>query len=81
MIIGTSVQPSPFPQSAPPPNPSPLALILPLILGALVLGLSIAAAVRTWRRGHKLLFLVGFVAPLAWFVGVFLRPPKDGEWI
>jgi hypothetical protein len=71
----------------PTSSPEPLSppgfgvLAVPLIFGLVMLVLSIVMAVRTWRRGHKLLFIVGFFVPLAWFVGAFLPPPKDGAWI
>jgi len=74
-------QPSNFPVSAPPPEPSYGVLAIPLVFGLVLLGLSIAAAIRTWRRGHKLLFVIGFFVPLAWFAGAFLPPPKDGAWM
>ncbi len=65
-----------------PPAPGPSGVTLFPILVALVLfAISIGAAVTTWKRGHKLLFFVGFVVPLAWFAGVFLRRPKDGAWV
>jgi hypothetical protein len=70
---------APAPLSAPPPG-NGMVMVLPIVVLAFF-ALSIAAAVRTWRRGHKLLFAIGFLAPIAWWVGAFLRPPKNGEWI
>ena len=65
-----------------PPAPGPSGVtFFPVILALVMLGISIAAAVTTWKRGHKLLFAVGFIVPFAWFAGVFLRRPKDGEWL
>ena len=42
---------------------------------------NIYCAVRSYNRGHKLLFLVGIFVPVAWWLGAFLRPPADDRWI
>lgn len=80
-----STQPLPpaptFPQSAPPPSPSTGVLLVPLGIGVLVLALHAWLAVRSWKRGHKLLFAIGFVVPLAWWAGALLPPPKPGAII
>jgi hypothetical protein len=54
---------------------------LAIAIGFLVLALVLGTAVQTWRRGHKLLFVLGFFAPLAWLLGLFLRRPQPGKWI
>jgi hypothetical protein len=80
--IVAGLQPISSPPTAPPPSaPGFGVLAVPLIFGLVMLVVSIVMAIRTWRRGHKLLFVVGFFVPLAWFVGAFLPPPKDGAWI
>lgn len=70
--------------SEPVPTPSASARnteTIALALGFTIIALTLAAGFRTWQRGHKLLFLIGFVAPVAWMLGVFLRRPKPGQWI
>ena len=41
---------------------------------ALYLALLFTVAVLTWRKGHKVLFFVGFVFPFLWLVGAILAP-------
>lgn len=66
------------------PKPSAAAKnseALALAIGFGIIALTLAAGFRTWQRGHKLLFFLGLVAPIAWMLGLFLRRPKPGQWI
>ena len=51
-------------------------LISSLLL--IYLTLLFTAAVLTFRRGHLVLFAVGFFFPILWLVGIMV-PPKDGH--
>jgi hypothetical protein len=42
---------------------------------------NIYCGVRSYTRGHRLLFLIGIFVPVAWWLGAFLPPPADDRWI
>jgi hypothetical protein len=46
--------------------------LLWLLLVVLILFLDIWCAVRTWKRGHKLLFAVGILFHPFWWLGAFI---------
>ena len=73
-------RPPPAP-ALPTPEPSSGVLLVPLLIGIVLLALHVWLAVRSWKRGHKLLFAIGFIAPIAWWAGAFLPPPKPGAFI
>jgi hypothetical protein len=75
-----TVEAPPAPASPPPPTGSVVTLALPLVV-LLFAVVHVFLAIRSWKRGHKLLFAVGFIAPLAWWAGAFLPPPRDGKMI
>lgn len=52
-------------------------LVLWILLGVLYLGLLIWLGVTTLRRGHVVLFILGFFFPILWIVGAFVAGPND----
>ena len=44
-------------------------------LGIIYLALLIVLGLRTIKNGHWIIFIVGFIIPLAWIIGGML-PPK-----
>jgi len=44
-------------------------------VGAFVFGLlSLYCGFRTWKKGHKALFVVGLFVPVLWFIGALMKP-------
>jgi hypothetical protein len=56
-------------------------VFLAIVLSLLFIGFNIYCAIRSYTRGHKLLFVIGIFVPVAWWLGAFLPPPRDGHWI
>jgi hypothetical protein len=52
-----------------------------LLVTIAVMAFSFWCALRSYRRGHKLLFVLGIFFPPAWWLGAFVRSPKPGAWI
>jgi hypothetical protein len=52
-----------------------------LLVTVAVMAFSFWCALRSYRRGHRLLFLVGIFFPPAWWLGAVLPQPKPGAWI
>ena len=44
-------------------------------LGILWLLCLVSVGVLTWKHGHMVLFFLGFVFPVLWFVGAIWDPP------
>ena len=49
-------------------------MILWLLLAAVYIVLCITFGVMTWKGRHYVLFVAGFVLPLFWLVGGFIKP-------
>ena len=45
-----------------------------IVLGVLYVTLFVMLGIATLRKGHYLLFIVGFVFPLLWIVGAMMAP-------
>ena len=45
-----------------------------IVFGILGLVLSIYCGVKTWKKGHKLLFFVGLFVPILWYIGALMKP-------
>ena len=52
----------------------PAHVFILLVFGVIWLGLFIWLALRTLRRGHTVLFIIGFFIPLAWLIGALIEP-------
>ena len=35
----------------------------------------VSVGVLSWKHGHKVMFFIGFVFPVLWFVGAIWDPP------
>ena len=44
------------------------------IFGVIAVVVSIYCGVKTWKKGHKLLFFVGLFLPICWFIGALMKP-------
>lgn len=51
-------------------GPGVVSGVLGLVLGIV----SLYCAFRTWKKGHKVLFVIGLFMPLAWIVGALMKP-------
>ncbi|MEA2180355.1 MAG: hypothetical protein QOG77_3652 [Solirubrobacteraceae bacterium] len=51
-----------------------MSFLVWLLLAVVYLLLLAVFGVTSWRRGHTVLFFVGFFLPLLWIVGSFMRP-------
>ena len=45
-------------------------------LGILYLVLLFTVAIMTFRKGHWVLGLIGFIFPILWFIGAILPPVR-----
>ena len=43
-------------------------------MGAIYLALLITLGVLTFRKGHLVMFIVGFFLPVFWLIGALMRP-------
>jgi hypothetical protein len=48
------------------------------MFGFIYLAVVFTIGLATYRRGHKVLFFIGFLMPLLWLVGAII-PPKPGS--
>jgi hypothetical protein len=51
-----------------------VSLLLWIMLAALYLVLLWTLGIRTFTKGHYVLFFVGIVCPIAWIVGALIAP-------
>jgi len=54
-----------------------LTVILVLLAAILYIAVFIWLGVTTFRRGHIVLFIVGFFLPILWIVGSLVPGPND----
>ena len=48
-----------------------------IVLAVLYIAIFVWLGVTTLRRGHIVLFILGFFFPILWIVGAFVAGPKD----
>ena len=51
-------------------------MILGFTLGIIYLVLLLVFAVLSFRKGHWVLGLIGFIFPLLWIIGAFMSPTE-----
>ncbi len=57
---------------------SMMDVLLFSMFGFIYLAVVFTIGLATYRRGHKVLFFIGFLMPLLWLVGAII-PPKKGS--
>jgi hypothetical protein len=45
-----------------------------IMLGVLYIVLLVSLGMKTLRKGHTVLFLIGIIFPVLWIVGAFMQP-------
>ncbi len=48
-----------------------------ILLAIVYIGIFVWLGVTTFRRGHTVLFVLGFFIPILWIVGAFVAGPND----
>jgi hypothetical protein len=61
-------------------NVSATEWILIVALGAIYVALIVTLATYTYRKGHMLLFWLGFLLPFLWMIGAIIRPKPGSEF-
>jgi hypothetical protein len=56
-----------------------MSTFLWFLLGIVYLVLFITLALTTFRKGHFVLFFVGFVLPFLWIVGALIAPTAGAQ--
>ena len=56
-----------------------MSTFLWFLLGIVYLVLFITLALTTFRKGHFVIFFVGFFIPLLWIIGALIAPTAGAE--
>jgi hypothetical protein len=50
-----------------------------ILFAVIYIGIFVWLGITTFRRGHIVLFVLGFFIPILWIVGAFVPGPNDAR--
>jgi hypothetical protein len=54
-------------------------MLLWILLGILYIVVWFTLGMTTWRKGHFVLFWIGFIFPILWIIGALMAPTASAE--